>query len=265
MKNEKMNTLLAKVEHSCQVFKRNISQYMGYFKNEQGQFKGICKTYAPREGYPEDASKSGVRQVVTTVAEQFDWLKKTSMGPYLKELFAVEATNSKGANTVPLIVGNLNLGNLTALELMRLKSVLTDPNFEEMLNRIPVRSDAVLWEKTKNENYAGREIYETPLLSGVTRTTEKEEVILKDPNLQPDHLPSNYVARTTVKNKLVETGDYTMQEFSGEWSQVQKANILKHRSELLAAVIAALKDVNDIEASDSNLNVDAMMEYLFQH
>ena len=63
--------------------------------------------------------------------------------------------------------------------------------------------------------------------------------------------------------QIVEMADQTRQEFTGEWSQTQKAYLLSRKSLLLNAVIAALKEVNDIEASPANLDVDAMLKYLF--
>lgn len=45
---------------------------------------------------------------------------------YLTQQFAIEATNSKGEDTVELVVEDHSFCNLTALELMRLKSLLAD-------------------------------------------------------------------------------------------------------------------------------------------
>lgn len=260
----KMNTLLAQLEHSSQCFKQNVSQYMNLFKKNQGMFQGIQKTYTPRDGYPDDPTKQGTTRVAATVTEEFDWMKVNSLRPYLEQLFSVEATNSKGANTVELKVGNVSFGHLTALELMRMKSVLTDANFLEMLRTIPVRSDASIWNRSNNEEYASREVYESPLQTGVVKTTVNEDIVLKDPNIDPQHLPANYQSKITQKRTLVELGDYTMQSFSGEWTQHQKAELLNRVSKLTEAVIAALKDVNDCEAVDSNLNVNTFIDYVFK-
>ena len=257
----KMNTLLAKVDHSQAVFNKEVTAYAGLFRNKQGMFRGERKTYAAREGYQEDATKQGTTAVQSTVNEQFDWFTDKVAMNYLTEQFSVEATNSIGAKKVPLIVDGVKLGELTALDLMRLKSILTSAPLDTMYERIPVRSDSEVWTKADGD-YANREVYCTPMLKGVTRTTESEEVILKDPNLDPAHLPANYNAKTTVKKKTVEIGDYTMQKFSGEWTQTQKAQLLDRKSRLLNAVIAALKDVNDIEAAPSNLDVKALLNYI---
>jgi hypothetical protein len=260
----KMNTLLAQVEHSAQCFKQNVSQYMNLFKKNQGMFQGLQKTYTPRDGQPDDPTKQGTTRVAATVTEEFDWMKSKTLRPYLEQLFAVESTNSKGANTVELKVDNISFGNLTALELMRMKSILTDANFLEMLRTIPVRSDASIWKRSTNEEYTSREVYESPLQTGVVKTTVNEDIVLKDPNLDPQHLPANYQSKITQKRTLVELGDYTMQTFSGEWTQHQKAQLLDCISKLTEAVIAALKDVNDCESEDSNLNVDTFIDYVFK-
>ena len=257
----KMNTLLAKVDHSQAVFNKEMTAYAVLFKNKQGMFRGERKTYAPREGYPEDPTKQGTTAVQSTVNEQFDWFTDKVAVNYLNEQFSVEATNSVGAKRVPLVVDGVKLGDLTALDLMRLKSILTSAPLDTMYDLIPVRSDSEVWTKADGD-YANRDVYCTPMLKGVVRTTESEEVILKDPNLDPAHLPANYNAKTTVKKKTVEIGDYTMQKFSGEWTQTQKAQLLDRKSRLLNAVIAALKEVNDVEAVPSNLDVKAMLNFI---
>lgn len=68
-----------------------------------------------------------------------------------------------------------------------------------------MRSDSEVWLEGTDEEYKGRDIHETEMLKGITRTTESEEVILKDPNLDPAKLPANYNAKVTVKKKTVET------------------------------------------------------------
>ena len=260
---EKMNTLLAVVEHSTASISRLFGDYAKFFKEKQGMFRGYKKTYAPRDGYFEDASKMGTVVVATTVDEKLDWFN-AQFKKWLNEVFSVEATNAAGAATVEFIVEGHSFGRLTALDLMRLKNILTNKDFEAVLVNIPVRSDSEVWNAAKDPEYAGRAIFETPLVSGVTRTTESEEVILKDPNLDPTHLPANYQAKVTVHKKTVETGDYTQQFFTGEWTQRQRAELLRRRSELLAACIEALKKVNEVEAKQANLDVESFVNYLYK-
>lgn len=259
-----MNTLLAMAEHSASAFKKEMSDYVNIFKNKQNFFKGIKSTFVPRDGFPEDPSKQGTTMVQSTVDEQFDWFIEKIAKKYLTQQFEIEATNSKGAEKVDLSVNGHSFGKLTALELMRLKSMLTDGTLDEMLKNIPVRSDSEVWTKSNCPEYAQREVYETQMLKGVTRTSEKHEEILKDPNIDPEHIPSAYRAQVSVKNITVETGDYTSQKFSGEWTQTQKAELLARKSELLGAVIAALKDLNALESEETNLDVDGMLSYIFK-
>lgn len=259
----KMNTLLAKVDHATASVAKLFSDYVQFFKNKQGMFRGSKKTFVPRDGYVEDPTKMGVTVVATTVDEKMDWFNEQFKN-WLNDVFRVEATNSKGAKTVELIVDGKSFGNLTALELMRLKSILTNKDLEAVFANIPVRSDSEVWTPTQDPEYNGRKIFETALIKGVTRTTEKEEVILKDPNLDPSHLPANYQAKTTIKSKTVETGDYTSQSFTGEWTQRQRAELLRRRSTLLSAVIEALKVVNDTIVENPNLDVNAVVDYIYK-
>lgn len=260
--NTKMNTLLAKAEHLQAQFNQAISNYAGLFKNKQGMFRGQRKTFAPKEGFPEDPSKICNIQVATTVDEQWDWLIKNILKPFFEEQFSIEATNSIGAKKVPLIVDGVNFGNLSALSLMRLKTLLSNCTLLDMYKNMPVRSDSEVWTKSQQPDYADRAVYETPMLSGVTRTTENQEFIMKDPNLDPAHLPANYNAKTTIKKVTLETGDYTMQNYSGEWTQTQKAQLLAKLSRIQGAIITAMKEVNDVETVPSDLDVDALLKFI---
>lgn len=260
---QKMNSLLAVVEHATASVNRMIEDYTFFFKNKQSMFRGFKKTFVPRDGYFEEPSKMGTVVVTTTVDEKLDWFV-IQFKKWLESIFSVEATNSSGAPTVEFIVDGINFGKLTALDLMRLKNILTQKEFVNVLELIPVRSDSEVWIPTTNPEYSGRAVFETELIKGVTRTTETEDLILKDPNLDPTHLPNNYQARVTTRKKTVETGDYTQQLFTGEWTQRQRAELLRKRSNLLEACIKALKDVNDVETEDSHLNVDNFVDYLFK-
>ena len=109
----KLNTLLAKVEHGTSTFNRMIGDYAMFFKNKQGMFEGIKKTFKPRDGYAEDARYMGTTKVATTVEEKLTWFEQNAI-PYLKDLFSVEATNSAGAPRVELIVDGISFGKLTS-------------------------------------------------------------------------------------------------------------------------------------------------------
>lgn len=263
-----MNTLLGVTDHAQAVANKEVSEYTSLFKNKGGQFIGELKTYEPHEGYPDKPAEHVNRTVASTVSEQFDYMLNDkdphcgALPKYLKLLFQIEATNSIGAKSVPLIVDGVNLGSLTAVELMRLKNVLTSTNLDEMLKNIPVRSDSKRWTRAGGD-YSDREVYESDVIRSVDRTTIKTQEILKDPNIDPSNIPANYRSTVVERAQIVEMADQTRQEFTGEWSQTQKAYLLSRKSLLLNAVIAALKEVNDIEASPANLDVDAMLKYLF--
>ena len=257
----KMNTLLAKVDHISSSVNQMVRDYAAFFKTKQGAFKGEKNTYVAREGFLDKPEKRSLVRVTTTVQEKLSWFEDKFI-PYLKELFSIEATNSYGAYRVELKVGDVSFGHLSAPELMRLRNILTSKELDSMYQNIPVRSDAKIYEACTDEEYEGREIVQTPISKSVERTTEKEEVILKDPNIDPAHLPANYRAAIITRSKMVEVGDSTHQEFTGEWTQHKRAELLKRKSELLSAITVALKEVNEVEAQKSNLDAEALIKYL---
>ena len=262
----KLNVLLALTDTLRSKYKNMVVDYTKFFLKTQRAFLGGKNTYEAREGYVEDGSKIGYVRVVTTVGEKVDYfIKEAEL--FINAQFSQEKTNASGLAVADLIVGTDNWGSFTSLELLRLKTLIESGdlgNLEPMLSVIPVRSDAEIWNKTTEEEYTDREIWETPKISGETRTTEKEEYILQDPNIATGKVTSSYVPKVSYRTKTVVIGDYTRQSFSGEWSQRQRAMALKRRSDLLAAVVVALKECNSCETQSSELTAEKIFGFIFK-
>ena len=259
-KSVKLSVLLAVTDTLAVPFKNMIQDFNKFFKNSQGAFIGGKKTYEPKEGTVDEPTKRGNSYVQTTVKEKLDWFRDQAK-EYIDSLFSQEKTNAIGAYA-ELEVEGKSWGKLTSLELLRLKSVVSTAGLETLLSSIPVRSDAEEWKPTQNEMYKDREIFESPLVTGVNITTEKESYILKDPNVAASG-GTNYVPQVAVKTSIVELGDTTMQKFSGEWSQRQRAEALKRRTVLLTAITKALKECNEVEVVQSTVTSDKIFGYLF--
>lgn len=260
----KLNVLLALTDQLRSVYKNMVDDFTKFFNKDQGAFLGEKNTYIPRDGMLDEPGKRSHKIVVTTVNEKLDWFIENSE-KFIDALFAQERTNALGMAQAELIVGGNSWGTFTSLELLRLKSLLESTdlgNLNSMLSNIPVRSDAQIWEPCTAEEYSNRAIWQTPIITGIARTTEKVEYVLEDPNLRAG-VPANYSPKTSVKTIPVEVGDYTNQKFSGEWSHRLRAESLKRRSELLTAVIAALKTCNDVEAEKSDLTAKKIFGYIF--
>jgi hypothetical protein len=257
----KVNSKLAQRDHSIAQQKAMVGDYKQFFTKKQGAFKGIKKTFVPKDGFLDDPNYIADVKVVTTVKEKLDWFNRQTK-LFLKNVLDIEATNSDGAQTIELKVDGVSFGNLTAIELMRLKGILTDKSLDDVYTNIPVREDNKVWNPSTDGEYEGREVFEDPMVSGQTRTSENEEIILKDPNVDPEHLPNNYRAQTTVKRHTVITGDYTIQNFTGEWTHQKRAELLRRKSAILEAVNLALTEINSIECKSTNLDVDGLVEFL---
>jgi len=257
----KLNVLLAKTEHAASQYKKLIGDYLVFFKSKQGEFKGVKKTYTVREGIIDEPSMRGTVKVVTTVGEKLEWLEENT-AEYIDNLFAVESTNASLVAKSSLIVNGLNFGELTSLELLRLKSLLEAGDLEKMYAELPVRSDAEEWNDTTEEMYQNRKVSESPKLSGVKKSVMKEAYILKDPNVDNLKDMSRYTPQVQTKDTIIELGDYTVQHFSGETTHLDRANILKRRSQLLNATIEALKKANDVEIVPSAFTAAKLFGFL---
>jgi len=261
----KLNVLLAMTDALRTKFKGMVTDYTVFFKKDQGAFKGTKATYVNREGAIDDPSKRKFIKVVTTVDEKIKYFIKEA-GPFVSALFSQERTNSSGVATAELIVEGKPWGTYTSLELLRLKSLIESGelgSLEGMLGVIPVRSDAEIWNKTDKDEYTDRNVWESPINTGISRTSSKEEYILEDPNLNKAN-SANYVPKTSTRTIVQEIGDYTTQEFSGEWSHRERAGALKRRSELLIAVTKALKESNDCTAVESDLTAEKIFGYILK-
>lgn len=261
---KKLNVLLALTDQLRHVYKNSVSDYSKFFAKSQGSFKGSKRTYTAKEGTIDEPSKRGVTIVATTVKEKIDYFVDNS-SKFIDALFSQEKTNASGVAEAELIVGGKSWGVFSSLELLRLKSLLESNDLGklvDMIENIPVRSDSEIWKKTTDEEYEGRDIYETELFVGVSKTTLKEHYVLEDPNIK-GNVPSNYTPAVAQKDRVMELGDYTNQNFSGEWSHRERALALKRRTSLLTAITEALKVANECEVVESKLTSKKIFNYLF--
>jgi hypothetical protein len=247
----KLSVYLGLRDKTEKTFGASIDDMLTKFKGNQGLFQGYKKTYVSKDGYADDPTKRGYKRVASTVAEQLTWLRDT-VKDHLRITLSIEKTNAKGVYA-DLVVDGTNWGSYSTLELLRLKTVL-DGKIRELLKEIPVRKESVIWTPTKEENHTGRDIFESPLDAGTTKTTLKETKVVNDPHIKdsPNRPPVTEVVTTQV-----ETGDYTTQDFSGEHSMLQRAEILKRYDVLYTAVIKALAEANDAEVEESDLGEKA--------
>jgi hypothetical protein len=259
----KLNTLLAKTDQLASGFKEILTSYIGYFKNHQGAFKGERRTYSPRPGTIDEPKERANDLVVTTVAEKFAWLVDTQ-AEYIDALFSQEATNAAGIAKARLVVDGLDFGEFSSLELLRLKSLLEGSQLVGMYEHIPVRTDSLVWRKSSDSTYAGREVWETELISGVKKTTVKEAYILPDPNIKSLGDGANYQPMVAQKDTVMELGDFTHQRFSGEFSHKERADILYRRQRMLTAVLEALKASNEVESVSSEMTAKKLFGYLHE-
>ncbi len=260
----KLNVLLAITDALRIKYKNMIADYSRFFTKSQGAFMGVKNTYVAKDGMVDDPSKRSQQKIQTTVNEKLEYFLAESK-EFINSLFSQEKTNALGVAKAKLVVEEEEWGEFTSLELLRLKSLLESSDLGDikgMFEKIPVRSDSVIWNETTSEEYTGRNIWETERMENVARTTVKESYILKDPNVAVGKV-DNYVPQVAIKTNSIDIGDYTHQAFSGEASQRERASMLKRRNDLFIAVIKALKECNECDTVPSELTADKIFGYLF--
>jgi len=259
----KLNVLLAVTDALRVKYKNMVNDFTKFFIKSQGSFIGARSTYEAREGTVDDISKRSYQPVITTVEEKFKYFIKESED-FINALFSQEKTNASGNAVATLTVDGQDWGVFSSLELLRLKSLLESGdlgNLTALLENTPVRSNSQIWNRTETDEYSKRTVWETELISGVSKTTAKEEYILQDPNLASGKI-NNYIPKVSVKTTTIEIGDYTNQYFSGQWSHRERAGALKRRNDLLIAVIQALKECNECISIESDLTAERIFGYI---
>jgi hypothetical protein len=257
----KLNLLLAKTDSLQKQFVNLVKDYVKFFSDKQGSFKGIKKTYTPAPDTVDDPKLRETRLVVTTVEEKLSYLEETT-SEYIDAVFSQEATNASGNSKAILLVDDISFGEYSSLELMRLKNILENTDLNSLYNKIPVREDSKNWSATTEPEYEGRDVYEDEKMTGENKTTEKESYILTDPNLKNLSDGSKYQPQIAQKNTTRVLGTFTQQNFTGEYSHVKRAHILKRRNTLLTAVNVALKQANECEVVKSQMTAKRLFSYL---
>lgn len=259
----KTNVLLALIEQGATTFRALVNDYVNFFKKNQGDFKGVRKTYTPRPDTMDEPSMRGITSVVTTVKEKLNWFEE-SAEDYINSRLSMEATNASGLACADLVVEGKVIANLSSSELLALKNLLENKELHLMYSSIPVRSDAEIWSVSNAEEYKSREVYEQPLMSGVKKSITKEQYILDDPNLGKMKNTDSYRPQVVTRDTPLELGDWTSQLYSGEWTHLKRAELLKRKNTLYTAVLAALKVANEVEVVESKLKAKDIFAYLHE-
>lgn len=254
--NKKLSTLLGLREKLEKDYNNLIADMLQKFTNNQGIFGGFHNTYTALEGFADDDSKRGFQNVESTVQDQLDWTKK-HMEDYLTTVLTIEKTNAQNI-TAELFVDGKSWGTYSTLELLRLKGVM-DGKLGTVLDKIPVRSEKKIWNKTEKPEFAGREVWETPVDEGYNKTTRKDTVIVQDPHI---HDTPGRPPITKEVSEQVNVGKYTKQEFSGGITKLERAKYIVKHNNILKGIIAALEDANNVDATPSDLG-GKVLNYLF--
>ncbi|HMT01848.1 MAG TPA: hypothetical protein PKD00_00820 [Burkholderiales bacterium] len=251
------SVLLGLREKLEKTFQGMLDDYLSKFKNKQGIFQGWNKTYTPMEGFADDPTKRSFQRVSGTVSEQLEWFKENTED-YFKTVLSIEKTNSTGIKA-ELFVEGVSWGEYTVLELLRLKTIL-DGKLKAIIGELPIRDEKVIWTKTTKDYYGDRNVWETPIVSGFTKTTLKRTEIVHDPHIKdaPNRPP------VSVQIELqVNTGEFEEQRFSGEITMLERAKIIARYDKVYTGIIEALETANSVETVESDLGTK-FINYLFK-
>jgi hypothetical protein len=255
--SKKLSVSLGLREKVEKDFTNMLADMLRKFDNKQTMFMGLKNTFEALEGEPDMPENRKFQSVASTVSEQLSWFVEHSKD-YFDTVLSIEKTNATGISA-ELVVKGVSWGKYTTTELMRAKSIL-DSKLRTMISKLPIRSETQLWEKTTSAEFAGRDIWETPIDRGFTKTTTKRIEIINDPHIKdaPGRAPMTQQI-DTPKN----TGKYTKQSFSGEVTNRERALMEVRLNDIHKGIIEALENANNAEVVPSNLG-DKILGHLFK-
>lgn len=259
----KLKLVLALTQDAAARYSALVKDYSKFFDKSQGAFLGLKNTYQPQDVAVDDPSKRGYTKVITTVSEKLDYFIE-STNAYIQNVLTKERTNGMGVATAPLVVDGISWGNFTSNELLALKSILEKGEFTQMIHSIPVRTETDIWEPNTAEEYKGREISQKPMVVQEIKTTVKTQYILADPNLDKLKPGADYKPQITTKDDVLKLGTQTRQEFSGQWTHLQRATALEKLTKLRTAISIALEQANDVEVIESTITSQQLFGYIFK-
>lgn len=259
----KLKLVLALTQDAASRYAALVKDYSKFFEKQQGAFLGFKNTYQQVDTLIDDPSKRGYTKVITTVPEKLDYFIQ-SVESYIQNVLTKERTNGMGVAKAELIVGGKSWGEFTSNELLCLKSLLEKGEFMQMIQAIPVRTETDIWEPTTADEYQNRAIVQKPLVTQVNKTTVKEQQILVDPNLDKLKPGADYKPQITSRDTVLELGTQTRQEFSGQWTHLQRATALERVIELRNAVTVALEQANDVEVVEATLTAEKLFGYILR-
>lgn len=258
-----IGALLAVTDQETGPMKAMIDNYSKYFSNNQGDFRGLKKTYEPKEGTIDEPKNRAYKEVVTTVDEKLTYFIDQVAMPLHRKL-SLEATNASGTARAELVVGDKAYGVYSTMELLGMKTFFSNPKLQDMIKNIPVRPDDRTF--SKSPDYGDRAVVMTPTSTYTNTTTEKTSRIMADPNVAAAIAAGktiNYSPQVETINTPVVLGEGQMTEYSGEWSHTQRAHCLNRLAEINKAIVAALAVANQTEIVATEAPISAILQELF--
>lgn len=255
---KKQTVLLGLREKWEKLFNGMLDDMLSKFKNKQEIFRGHNNTYDAVGEFADDPTKRSMVKVASTVGQQLDWFRGHT-AEYFDTVLSIEKTNAMGIKA-PLIVDGESWGEYYTLELLRMKSIL-DGKLKLMFKELPIRDEKRHWIPTTNADlYKDMEVYETSIVVNFIPTTLKSTVVVEDPYVKdaPNRPPV-----TAQIDRRVNVGKETRQNFSGEITNLQRAQYEVRIDKLYTGIIEALETANNVEAQESDLG-KKFLDYLFK-
>lgn len=216
-------------------------------------FSGMSKTYHP---FDDEASKSEVRadrrsdemqQVQQSVKEQFAVITK-NLAELVDTTLTQDFGNTQARGTIN--VDGLKLENIPATSLLFLEKHLKD--MRTVLSKTPVRDGSHVWTYSEEDDAYVTKPY----------TTFQTKKVMRNHVMAP--ATDKHPAQVQVYNEDVQVGEVLTRHLSTAISLKERNEMAERVDRLIAAVIAAREQANDIEVERREGLGKALADFIFK-
>ena len=251
MANPKLHELLAVENGLAETANRISKEVAKTLETKQSLFAGLNKAHTIFDDQQQHLVQvPEIKEVESTVAEQLDFLSQHLVAYYDVSLQKEEANQRAFAD---IVIDNVVIAEkVPSIVLLAMEKKLLA--LTAVYNVIPTLYSAKAWEIDTT--------YSKPFVYRTKHTTERQQTqTAKDFQIVAP-ATDKHPAQVAQVEKTSIIGKYTITDYSGATTPLDKANKLQRLTKLLRAVKAARQRANDVEVTTTLRFGKALLDYV---
>lgn len=251
MANTKLHELLAVENGLAETANRISKEVAKTLETKQSLFAGLHKAHTIFDDQQQHLVQAPeIKEVESTVDEQLSFLS-THLAAYYDVSLQKEEANQRAFADI-VIDGVIIVPKVPSIVLLAMEKKLLA--LSAVYNVIPTLDSAKAWEIDPN--------YSKPFVYRTKYTTERQQTQTTKDWIEVSPATKEHKAQVAQQDTTKVVGKFTITEFSGATTSLDKANKLQRLTALLRAVKAARQRANDVEVDTTLRFGRALIDYI---